>query len=86
MDEHSQAMVLVRCIATALVAAVIAQFVFAPTGALSQVPLWLRAAATLIAFAAFLAAGRRLLVPILVGEAILIAGILYLGVFPSTLL
>jgi len=85
MRDDSQAMVLVRCIATALVAAVIAQFIFAPTGALALVPIRLRVGAALVAFASFLIAGRRLLVPILIGEALLIGGSLYLGIFSSTL-
>jgi len=86
MDETAQAMVLVRCIATALVAAVIAQFVFAPSGVLADVPLWLRAGSALIGFGSFLLAGQRLFVAILVGEVVLIGGILSLGLLPSTLL
>ncbi|MEL6947818.1 MAG: AzlD domain-containing protein, partial [Pseudomonadota bacterium] len=39
LSETSETMVLVRCIATALVAAVVAQFVFSPAGALADVPL-----------------------------------------------
>lgn len=74
VDETSPLLTLVRCVATALVAAVIAQLVFFPSGALAETPLLLRAGAAIGGFAAFLAAGRRLFVCILVGEAILLAG------------
>ncbi|MDD9911038.1 MAG: AzlD domain-containing protein [Ahrensia sp.] len=76
IDETSQWLTLVRCIATALVAAVISQLVFFPTGALEQVPLWLRASAALGGFGAFLFANNRLLVCMLVGQTILLGGIL----------
>ena len=36
VDEHSEVLVAVRCIATALVAAVIAQFIFFPSGAFAE--------------------------------------------------
>ena len=78
VDEHSPVLTLVRCVATALVAAVISQFVFFPTGALEDFPLFLRAAAAIGGFAAFLFAGSRLLVCMLAGAAILLGGYLLL--------
>lgn len=81
VDENSPVLTLVRCIATALVAAVISQFVFFPTGALENFPLWLRAGAAVIGFGAFLLTGGRLLVCILAGEAALIAGMVALTQF-----
>ena len=45
MDDDSQWLVLVRCVATALVAAVIAQLIFQPTGALATFPFELRVGA-----------------------------------------
>lgn len=78
MDENSEWLVFVRCIATALVAAVIAQFVFFPSGALEQFPFALRVSAALSGFFAFLLLGRRMVVSILVGEAVLLVGYLLL--------
>lgn len=74
IDEGSQWLVFVRCIATALVAAVIAQFVFQPTGALADFPFVLRLAAAAAGFAAFLWLGRSLVVGIIVGELVLLGG------------
>jgi len=79
IDETSQLLTLVRCVATALVAAVISQFVFFPTGALEDFPLWLRAGAAIGGFAAFLFAGNRLLVCMVAGEAILLGGYLLIS-------
>jgi branched-subunit amino acid transport protein len=80
IDEGSQWLVLVRCVATALVAAVIAQFIFEPNGALAVVPFALRIFAALTAFAAFLFVGRRLFVGMVVGEAVLLGGYALLAV------
>ena len=73
LNDESEWIVLVRCMSTALVAAVIAQFLFHPTGALATLPLWLRCAAAGSAFAFFLTRGN-LLITILLGEAILLGG------------
>lgn len=77
IDEDSQELVLIRCIATSLVAAVIAQFVFFPTGALAEVALAVRLAAAFGGFALFLLSGNRMIVGVLGGEAILILGTLF---------
>ena len=61
-------------IATALVAAVIANLIVFPGGALADLPLWLRIGAAVAGFAAFLAARQSMLVGIVVAEAVLIAG------------
>ena len=45
IDETSEAMVFVRAVATALVAAVIANLVIFPAGALADSPVWLRVGA-----------------------------------------
>lgn len=76
ISEQSDAIVLVRCIATALVAGVIGNLVVFPGGALAETALVLRLAAAGAAFCAYLLVGRRVIVGIVVGEAILIAGIL----------
>ena len=74
LDESSQWLVLVRCVASALVAAVIAQFVFQPSGALATFPLALRVSAAMAGFGVFLFLGRRLLAGIIAGEVVLIGG------------
>lgn len=75
LNEGTQAFALVRAVATALVAAVIAQLVVTPTGALAAAPLWLRVGAAAIGFAGMEAAGRRGWVGILAGEAALLLGL-----------
>ncbi|MDA8870536.1 AzlD domain-containing protein [Rhizobiaceae bacterium] len=76
VDEKSEWLVLVRCIATSLVAAVIAQIVLFPSGALAEAPFALRLGAAAAGFAAFLLAERRMIVGIVVGEAILLGWML----------
>lgn len=76
--EDSEVLVLVRAIATALVAGVIAQLILYPNGALADSPLWLRVGSASAGFAAYLAAGKRLVVGILVAEILLVSGLLYL--------
>ena len=66
----------VRAVATALVAAVIAQLVVFPTGVLAEAPLWLRLTAGAAGFAGMEAAGRRGWVGIVAGEAVLLAGLM----------
>ena len=72
--DDSDVIVFVRCVATALVAAVIAQLIVSPSGALADVPLTLRVGAVAAGFAAFLASGKRMLVGLVVSEALLLAG------------
>lgn len=75
----SQLLVLVRTLATALVAAVIGNLIVFPSGALAMAPLELRMLAAAAGFIAYLWIGRRVLAGIVVAEAVLIAGLLYLG-------
>ncbi|MFN3549832.1 MAG: AzlD domain-containing protein [Mesorhizobium sp.] len=79
ISEESDLLVLVRSIATALVAAVIANLIVFPGGALAETPLALRISAGLAGFAAYILAGRRVLVGIVVAEAVFIAGWFALG-------
>lgn len=79
ISEDSEALVFVRALATALVAAVIGNLVVFPSGALADAPLALRLLAAASGFLAYLAAGKRVLVGILVAEAVLIAGLWFLG-------
>ena len=75
VSEDSDILVFVRCVATALVAAVIANLVVFPGGALSSAPLALRIGAAGIGFAAYLVAGKRMIVGIIAAEAVLLVGL-----------
>jgi hypothetical protein len=79
VSEESPVMVAVRCVATALVAAVIANLIIFPGGALAITPVWLRAGSALAGFAAYLAAGKSMITGILAAELVLIGGFLALG-------
>ncbi|PSJ55888.1 AzlD domain-containing protein [Kumtagia ephedrae] len=72
--EDSEALVFVRAVATALVAAVIGNLFVFPSGALADTTAALRIGAAALGFVAYLAAGKRMLLGIVVGEAALIAG------------
>lgn len=78
MREESQGLVLVRCVATALVGGVIAQLILYPSGELANSPMWMRAGAAGAGFFAFLLTGQRILVGVLVGEALLLIGLVAL--------
>jgi hypothetical protein len=72
--DDSDLLVLVRAIATALVAAVIANLVVFPAGTLAEAPAFVRIGALAVGFGAYLAAGNRVIVGVVAGEAVLIAG------------
>lgn len=74
VSEDSEALVLVRCIATALVASVIASLIVSPSGALAAAPLALRLGAALAGFCTYLLTGKRVVVGIMVAELALAAG------------
>jgi len=76
LDEGSELLVLVRAVATALVAAVIGNLVVFPSGALADAPLVLRIGAAAGGFVAYLVIRRSVLLSIVVAEAILIAGLM----------
>ncbi|PZO79445.1 MAG: branched-chain amino acid transport [Mesorhizobium amorphae] len=76
IGEDSEALVMVRTLATALVAGVIANLIVFPSGALADAPLWLRVDASLAGFGTYLAFGKRMLAGIIVGEVILVGGML----------
>lgn len=73
LREDSEAMMWVRAVATALVAAVIARLILHPTGTLALVPAWERVGAAVGGFAAYLAFGQRIVVG--VGVAITLIAI-----------
>ncbi len=72
LDENSEIVVWVRAVATAILAGVIAKLTLFPPGALAGVPLAVRLGSIVVAFVAFLAARRSVLVGILAGEIALI--------------
>ncbi|WP_349357307.1 AzlD domain-containing protein [Stappia sp.] len=74
LREDSEALIFVRAVATALVAGVIAKLILFPTGALETAPVALRLAAAASGFGAFLLAGQRVVVGVLVAEVVLIGG------------
>ena len=79
LAEDSDLLVLVRAVATALVAAVIGNLIVFPSGALADTGLALRVGAAAAGFAAYLLLGRRILGGILGAEAVLVAGLLLGG-------
>lgn len=75
LSEDSEVLVLVRTMATALIAAVIGNLIVFPGGALAHTPLVLRAGSAALGFAAYLLSGNRMIVGIFVAELLLIAGL-----------
>lgn len=71
LREDSEAMLWVRAVATALVAAVIARLVLYPTGTLAELPAWTRAGAALAGFAAYIVSGQRILAGIVVAVGLI---------------
>jgi len=78
LDEGSEVLVWVRAVATAVLAGVVAQLIFFPAGALAAVPMGVRVGAALCGFAAFLLLRRSVFAGVVVGEAVLLAGVLLL--------
>lgn len=79
ISDDSEALVVVRALATALVAAVIGNLVVFPSGALADAPLWLRVGSVAVGFVAYLALRKSVLFGILIGEAVLLAGLYLIG-------
>ena len=73
--EDSLWLIWVRAVATALVAAIISRLILFPLGALADTPVSLRVLAVAIGFLAFLAFRQRVIVGILVSEAVLFGGV-----------
>ncbi len=74
LREDGELLIWVRCVATALVAGVIAKLILFPQGILGETPVWLRLAAAAVGFGAFLGLGRRVIVGVLAAEIFLICG------------
>jgi Branched-chain amino acid transport protein (AzlD) len=77
LNEESEVFHWVKMVSTALVTAVVAKLILAPTGALASIPLLGRAGALLLGLVAMLIARKSIVVGLIVGEVTLItAGLL----------
>jgi Branched-chain amino acid transport protein (AzlD) len=79
LDEDSELLILVRAVATALLAAVVARLVLIPPGELIAVPLAIRIGAVAGGFLVYLLARRSVFLGIMFGEIVIIAGAWYAG-------
>lgn len=73
--EDSDVLVLVRAVATALVAAVIGNLICFPSGPAADSTLALRIGSALLGFAAYFFLRRKVLVGIVVAELVFLAGL-----------
>lgn len=71
MSDNSPVLSLVRAIATALVAAVIARLVLYPTGSLVGIPTIVRVGAMVGGFAVYIVFGRKIIAGILFSQILL---------------
>ena len=78
LAEGSQVLIWVRAAATALVAAVVGQLILFPTGDLAATPAVLRAGSAAIGWLAFWYARRSPLIGVIVAEAMLVGGWIWL--------
>jgi hypothetical protein len=74
LDEESEWLILVRAVATAIIAGVVARLVLTPSGDLMAVPLGVRLAAMAAGLGVFFFVYRSLLVGVIAGEVVLVAG------------
>ncbi|HMN52321.1 MAG TPA: AzlD domain-containing protein [Xanthobacteraceae bacterium] len=74
LDEDSEVLVLVRAVATALLAGVIARLVLFPTGDLANVPLYLRVGAIAAGVIGYFAIRKSVLAGVIVAEIVIITG------------
>jgi len=79
LDEESEIVLWVRAVATALVAGVIARIVLFPPGGLANVPLEVRLGAIGCGLVAFFLIKRSPFAGLIVGEAALVVGALFVG-------
>lgn len=78
VEEGGEIFHWVKAVATALLAAVVARLLFAPSGPLLEIPLALRLGAVAGGVLAFAVLRRSVFAGVLVGEAILVGGALLL--------
>ena len=75
IEETAEILVYIRAVATALVAAVIAQLILFPSGALAESSAFLRVFAALIGFIAYILLGNRVWLGVAAALTVLIIGI-----------
>jgi hypothetical protein len=80
LDEDSEIVVWVRAVATAVLAAVIAKLTIFSPGILASVPLWIKLVAVVSGLAGYFLIRRSVFAGVVVGEAVLIAGTMLVGV------
>jgi hypothetical protein len=74
LDERSEPVLLLRAVATALLAGVVARIALFPPAGLAEVPILVRLAAIAFGFATFLIVRRSVFAGVVAGEAALILG------------
>lgn len=79
LSEDSEILVWVRAVATAILAGVIAKLTLIPPGALATVPLSVRLTAVAAGFLGFLLVRRSILAGVVIGEVVLVGGVLVAG-------
>lgn len=79
IDETSPLFVWIKLVATALVAALVAKFIVAPSGGLATAPLWLRLVAVALGLAAYAAGRRSIALGVGTGAVTLMAGVALMG-------
>ncbi len=67
IDEDSVIFKWIACVSYAMIAGLIFRMLILPESELAQVPLWLRCSAIGLAFAAYFAAGQKLVAGVLAG-------------------
>ena len=72
LDENSEWLALVRAMATALLAGVVAKILLVPPDALAIVPIGMRTGAIAVAVIVYFISGRRAALAIIAGEALVI--------------
>lgn len=77
VDEDSEVLILVRAVATALLAGVIARIVLFPTGDLAGVPLWIRLSSIAAGVAGYFLIKRSVLAGVIVAEIVIVGGAIY---------
>ncbi|WP_353187216.1 AzlD domain-containing protein [Bosea sp. (in: a-proteobacteria)] len=79
LDADSALLDWVRAVATALLAGIVAKLVVSPPGVLAQVPVLVRVAALAAAVAVMALSRRRMMLAVLMAEAVLIGGVWLFG-------
>lgn len=79
IDEGSQVLEWVRAVSTALLAAVVANIILSPSGALATVPLSARLGAMAIGLVVYAVTGRSVIGAVLAGEAAIVFFAWWLG-------